>query len=74
MTEFSKLLLYVPGIVIFLVGSAQVRDWISLLRRGGAARGIVLSCTHVVKKDKKDRFSLSCKIYREIIKYSSNIP
>ena len=55
MTEFSKLLLYVPGIVIFLVGSAQVRDWISLLRRGGAARGIVLSCTHVVKKDKKDR-------------------
>ncbi len=55
MTEFSRLLIYVPGIVIFLVGSAQVRDWLRLRRGGGAAAGVVVSCTHVVKKDKKDR-------------------
>lgn len=55
MDEFSKLFLYIPGIVIFLVGSGQVRGWLRGLRTGSNAQGRVLSCNHIIKKDKKDR-------------------
>ena len=55
MASFSELLLYMPGLVVFLVGSGQTRSWIRQLRGTGQADGIVLSSSHVVKKDKKDR-------------------
>ena len=55
MTEFSKLFLYVPGVFIFLIGSGRVRSWLHMLRQGGSSQGKVLSCNHIVKKDKKNR-------------------
>ncbi len=54
MSQLSNLLLYLPGIIIFLVGSGQVRRYLAL-RRSGTAFGDVVSCQHIVKKDKKDR-------------------
>ena len=55
MEEFSKLFLYIPGIVIFLVGSGQVRGWLRNLKTGNGSAGKVLACSHIIKKDKKDR-------------------
>ncbi len=53
--DFSKLLLYIPGVIIFLVGSGLVRDWLRMRRSDLTSLADVVSCTHVVKKDKKDR-------------------
>lgn len=47
--------MYIPGIIIFLVGSGQVRRWLKLHRAGSCINADVVSCKHVVKKDKKDR-------------------
>ena len=55
MGDFSKLLLYVPGIVIFLVGSGRVKDYLQLHRKGAVTGGTVTECKHIVQKDKKDR-------------------
>lgn len=55
MASFSNLLMYMPGLVVFLVGSGQTRSWLRQLRGTETADGIVLSCDHVVKKDKKAR-------------------
>ena len=55
MTDFSQLFLYIPGIIIFLVGSGQVRRWMRMHRSGYCVDAVVFSCNHVVKKDKKDR-------------------
>ncbi len=55
MTELSKLFLYIPGIIIFLVGSGQVRQWLRMRRADFCIDASVVSCRHVVKKDKKDR-------------------
>ena len=51
--DFSSLLLYVPGIVIFLVGSSRVRTWLSDMRADGRAAASVTDCRHVIKKDSK---------------------
>ena len=55
MASFSELLMYLPGAVVFLVGSGQTRSWIRQLRGTDKADGVVTACEHVVKKDKKDR-------------------
>lgn len=55
MTDLSKLFMYIPGIIIFLVGSGQVRSWLRMRRMGACVEAGVLGCRHVVKKDKKDR-------------------
>lgn len=55
MTGLSRLVLYVPGIIIFLVGSGQVRRWLKLHRAEFCVDEEVVSCKHVIKKDKKDR-------------------
>ena len=55
MKDFSQLLLYIPGIIIFLVGSGQVRSWIRLLKKDASTPASVVSCVHIHKKDKKDR-------------------
>ncbi|MBR6089905.1 MAG: hypothetical protein IKP86_08225 [Anaerolineaceae bacterium] len=55
MATFSELLMYLPGAVVFLVGSGQTRSWFRQLRGTDKADGVVTSCEHVVKKDKKDR-------------------
>ena len=55
MTDISQLFMYIPGIVIFLVGSGQVRGWLKMRRAEFCIDASVVSCKHVVKKDKKDR-------------------
>jgi hypothetical protein len=55
MTDFSQLFMYIPGIIIFLVGSGQVRRWLRLHRADSCLEAEVIGCKHVVKKDKKDR-------------------
>lgn len=55
MTDLSKLFMYIPGIIIFLVGSGQVRNWLRMRRSDSCIDAGVISCKHVVKKDKKDR-------------------
>lgn len=55
MTDWSQLFLYLPGIIIFLVGSGQVRSWFLARRADLSADAAVISCKHVVKKDKKGR-------------------
>ena len=55
MTNISQLFLYLPGIVIFFAGSGRVRQWLRMRRSDSLANAEVLSCKHVVKKDKKDR-------------------
>lgn len=54
MSQLSNLLLYIPGIIIFLVGSGQVRRYLAL-KRNGTVYGDVVSCQNIIKKDKKDR-------------------
>jgi len=55
MDEFSKLLLYVPGIVIFLVGSGRVREYVRLHRKNAVVGATVTECKRIIKKDKQDR-------------------
>ena len=54
MQDFTQYFLYIPGIVIFLLGSGQVRKWITS-NRNGSVDGLVVRCEHVVKKDRKNR-------------------
>ena len=55
MTDLSQLFLYIPGILIFLAGSGAVRRWMRYRRSGAFSAGNVISCSHIVKKDKKER-------------------
>jgi hypothetical protein len=55
MSEFSKLLLYVPGIVIFLVGSGRIKEYLRLRRKNAVVGATVTECKRIVKKDKQDR-------------------
>ncbi|MBQ9563005.1 MAG: hypothetical protein IJU99_06100 [Lachnospiraceae bacterium] len=68
MDKFSQLFLYIPGIIIFLVGSGQVRGWMRRLRPGQNIEGRVLSCDHVVKTDKKDREVFN--FYNVLVEYT----
>jgi hypothetical protein len=54
MNDISQLLLYIPGIVIFLVGSGQVKNWLRRAR-GNVVNATVTGCKHVVQKDGRDR-------------------
>ena len=47
--------MYIPGIVIFLVGSGQQRKMPGLYRGQSSAEGTVESCEHVVKRDRQGR-------------------
>lgn len=55
MESLTSLFMYIPGIIIFLVGSGQVRQWLRRKRADYCVEGSVLSCKHIVKKDKKNR-------------------
>lgn len=55
MNDFSQLFLYIPGILIFLIGSGGVRTWIGLKRLGAFAETTVISATHVLKRDRQGR-------------------
>ena len=55
MDSFTKLFLYLPGAIIFLVGSGEVRRWMRMHKKGNCSDAIVTRCEHVIKKDNKDR-------------------
>ena len=65
--DLSKLLLYIPGILIFLVGSGQLRRGPGLFRGKGNVRATVVRCDHVVKKDRKDRDTYN--YYNVLVEY-----
>ena len=49
--DFSQLFLYIPGVIIFLVGSGTVRSWMRLHTKGACADGVVVNSNHIVKKN-----------------------
>ena len=53
--NFSQILMYVPGIIMFLVGTNQTKQFILQNRKNACAEGTVKSCSHVQKKDSKER-------------------
>lgn len=55
MFDFSQLFLYVPGAIIFLVGSSSVRVERRMKKLGACTEATVVSCNHVLKKDRKGR-------------------
>ena len=55
MTDFSQLLMYIPGIVIFLVASGQVREYLRINKPGATRKGTVKFSKHVTKNDKYGR-------------------
>ncbi len=55
MNDLSQLFLYIPGVLIFLAGSGQMRRWLRMHRSGACVEASVISCKQVVKKDKKGR-------------------
>lgn len=57
MTDFSQLFLYVPGILIFLVGSGRTRDFLKKRKLGSCMEATVLSCNHIQKKNKLDQIT-----------------
>ena len=69
--DLSKLLLYIPGILIFLVGSGQQRRRPGLLGGKGTVRAAVVRCDHVVKKDNKDRDIYN--YYNVLVEYVSPV-
>ncbi len=67
MQDFTMLFLYIPGIVIFLLGSGQFRTWLSTRGANASAEGTVISCRHVIKKDAKGRETFN--FYNTVIEY-----
>ena len=55
MSDFSQYLMFIPGIVIFLVESGQVREYRRRARFGATREAEVKLTKHVTKKDKFDR-------------------
>ena len=55
MADYSQYLMFIPGIVIFLVESGQVREYRRRSRYGATREAEVRVTKHVMKKDKFDR-------------------
>ncbi len=55
MADYSQYLMFIPGIVIFLVESGQVREYRRRSRYGATREAEVRVTKHVTKKDKFDR-------------------
>lgn len=51
----SRFLPYIPGIIIFLVGSGQVKGWLKRRKKDSSSVADVISCEHVIKKDRQGR-------------------
>ncbi len=67
MQDFTQFFLYIPGIVIFLLGSGQARTWFSIVKNGSAAEGTIVRSEHVVKKDNKGRDTFN--YYNTVVEY-----
>lgn len=55
MADYSKYLMFIPGIIIFLVESGQVREYRRRNRYGALRDAEIRVTKHVTKKDKFDR-------------------
>lgn len=55
MDQLSRYLMYLPGIIIFLVGSGQVKGWLRRRKPGTTTLADVVSCHHIVKKDARGK-------------------
>ena len=60
-------LMYVPGIIIFLLGSGQFRTRFSMWKQGKVVDAVIVRCEHVVKKDKQDRDVFN--YYNTVVEY-----
>ena len=69
MQDFTQLFLYIPGIVIFLLGSGQFRTWFGMVRSGSVIEGRIIRCEHVVKKDNRGRETFN--YYNTVISYTN---
>ena len=67
MKDFSQFFLYIPGIIIFLIGSGGVRTWLGMKRLGAFAETTVISSSHVIKKDRLDREVFN--YYNTVVEY-----
>lgn len=54
MDALTSLFLYIPGIVVFLAASGQVKTWLAM-QRGVVVNAAVVSCKRVIKKDNLGR-------------------
>lgn len=68
MGDFSRYFMYIPGVIIFLLGSGQFRNWLSTVRQG-AISGRILRCDHVIKKDNKGRDTFN--YYNTLVEYTN---
>ena len=66
--DLSKLFLYIPGIIIFLVGSGQQRRRPGLLNKKKTLDATVVRSSHVVKKDRKGRDTYN--YYNLLVEYA----
>lgn len=55
MDFLSQFLPYIPGIIIFLVGSGQFRTWLKIRKPDSNTVADVVNCEHVIKRDKQER-------------------
>lgn len=68
--EFSQLFLYVPGVIIFLIGTGGLRRDRQMRRLGACTETSVVSCSHVLKKDKKGRDVFN--YYNVVVEYPTD--
>ena len=55
----AKYLPYIPGIIIFLVGSGQVKSWLRQRKKDSSTVADVIACEHVIKYDKQGRETMN---------------
>ena len=67
MNDFTQFFLYIPGIIIFLIGSGRARTWLGMKRLGAFAETTVISTDHIVKKDRLDREIFN--YYNTVVEY-----
>ena len=55
----AKYFPYIPGIIIFLVGSGQVKNWLRQRKKDSSTVADVISCEHVIKHDQQGRETMN---------------
>lgn len=69
MASISQFCLYIPGIMVFLVGSGRVRQSVRMNIFGMCVAACIINCSHIVKKDKKGREIYN--YYNVLVEYSN---
>ncbi len=55
----SMYLPYIPGIIIFLVGSGQVKSWLRRRNPESSTAADVIECEHIIKHDSRGRETMN---------------